>query len=393
MFFQISPSCCQKLALSRGILKPALTTLANSATVATWYTDNDPNAYMTVQKLLNKCGSDTVPVIVVYGLPRKDCDAGFSNLGSNKDAEMYEKWVRDLSDLLDNRPVVYVLEPDAVGLHITKDCAKTNGYIDNMMVAASILSTNTNASVYVDVGYWTLNDEANVTRVSQELKQINTKGKLKGVALNTANYRSNKEMVDACSNVLTETAKFKLRFKCVIDTSRNYKGVTKGNEWCNSRYAALGTPSTNDTKNDDIDFFLWLKTPGESDGPCTNATLAAHLESPPAGTFFEKAFSLMWDRGYFVATGKGEKLGTYADDIDDDEGTMGGTSIVALVIVLGVCAALVGGGFYMKRRYDAKQSRLHFLGGGSSCHHEDEMPAVESQMSKHKGRPTYNVAS
>ena len=57
----------------------------------------------------------------------------------------------------------------------------------------------------------------------------------------------------------------------IIDTGRN--GVTNEREdcanWCNIRNAGVGHRPTTDTEDSEmIDAYLWLKTPGESDG-CT----------------------------------------------------------------------------------------------------------------------------
>ena len=56
----------------------------------------------------------------------------------------------------------------------------------------------------------------------------------------------------------------------IIDTGRN--GVDNMRQdcanWCNPRGAGVGRFPTTNTGMDAIDAFLWLKTPGESDG-CT----------------------------------------------------------------------------------------------------------------------------
>lgn len=58
--------------------------------------------------------------------------------------------------------------------------------------------------------------------------------------------------------------------KFIIDTGRN--GVTDMRDscanWCNIRDAGVGSFPTTNTGYDQIDAFVWLKTPGESDG-CT----------------------------------------------------------------------------------------------------------------------------
>jgi endoglucanase len=58
----------------------------------------------------------------------------------------------------------------------------------------------------------------------------------------------------------------------VIDTGRN--GMGGNGEWCNPAGRALGARPTTDTGNSLIDAYLWVKAPGESDGPCGGAAAA-----------------------------------------------------------------------------------------------------------------------
>ena len=63
----------------------------------------------------------------------------------------------------------------------------------------------------------------------------------------------------------------------VIDTGRNGLGPTTDGQWCNPAGRAIGARPTTATGNALIDAFLWIKTPGESDGSCNGA--------PGAGTW------------------------------------------------------------------------------------------------------------
>ncbi|KDO32102.1 hypothetical protein SPRG_03320 [Saprolegnia parasitica CBS 223.65] len=338
--------------------KAAFNALKN-VTVASWYTDNDESAYKSMQKLLNKCGDDTLPVIIVYGLPNKDCSAKESNRGANSigGADAYATWVQQLAELVGQRPVLYIMEPDAVGLALKEDCAKTNGYLDNMAKAIPVLTENANSLLYVDVGYWMLETAYNQSLVQETLKQFTSTGRINGIALGTSNYRTNAEMTAMCESfgALTENA-----YHCVIDTSRNYRGPKAGTaEWCNSRYAGIGVPSTNNTANDLIDYFLWLKVPGESDGVCAAMGPDALKGGPNAGGFFQKAFSLMWDRGYFVDVMKMPKFNEYSDQVDLPSDSSG-TSYLALGIIIAACIVIIILGVLIKRRYDAKQGRRRY---------------------------------
>lgn len=69
----------------------------------------------------------------------------------------YERFLRSLTSNVGTRKVLYVLEPDAVGL-LAKEggCASGLGYMDNLKRAIAILNENPHAEIYLDIGYWTL---------------------------------------------------------------------------------------------------------------------------------------------------------------------------------------------------------------------------------------------
>ena len=57
----------------------------------------------------------------------------------------------------------------------------------------------------------------------------------------------------------------------VVDTGRNGLGPTSDDQWCNPAGRALGVRPTTATGNALVDAFLWIKSPGESDGACNGA--------------------------------------------------------------------------------------------------------------------------
>ncbi|KAF0715944.1 Aste57867_3100 [Aphanomyces stellatus] len=110
-------------------------------------------------------------------------------------------------------------------------------------------------------------------------------------------------MIDKCKAFLTAAKKD--TYRCVIDTSRNYRTPNTTSEWCNNKYAAIGVPPTSNTGMPDVlDYFLWVKVPGESDGECVQSKDA--LVGPSAGLFFDKAFRMQWNDGYFVDKNLGD---------------------------------------------------------------------------------------
>ncbi|KAF0682998.1 Aste57867_24915 [Aphanomyces stellatus] len=239
--------------------------------------------------LLNQC-KDSIPSIVIYGLPDKDCgDGGFSQGGANKNADMYKAWIQKLVDQVGTREVIYVFEPDAIGLVAANGCGVQKGYLANMKMALGLLASNPNAHIYADVASWA--DQAGAIKALNDLKSA---GNLKGVAINTSNYRGTSELNALCQTYSSATG----GLHCVFDVSRNFNGSPQ-NEWCNAKSAGMGAPPTAETGNPLVDYHLWIKVPGESDGECTGRGPDAAV-GPSAGAFFYDGFKSMWNQGYYV---------------------------------------------------------------------------------------------
>ncbi|CAK4670079.1 hypothetical protein LEN26_017198 [Aphanomyces euteiches] len=236
--------------------------------VATWYTDLGTNQ---VAQTLAAC-KNAVPTIVVYGLPNKDCgEGGFSNGGNNKNTQQYTAWIQSLVNQVGKQEVIY------------------NGYQNNLKIALGLLSTNPNAHIYVDVAAWASQSQA--INILNDLKKA---GRLKGIAINTSNYVATSKLNSLCQTFSSGTG----GLHCVFDTSRNYNGSPSG-EWCNARSGGVGAPPTTNTGNPLVDYHLWIKVPGESDGQCTGQSSDAMI-GPAAAAFFYDNFKTLWNQGYYV---------------------------------------------------------------------------------------------
>ncbi|CAK4711527.1 hypothetical protein AeMF1_011403 [Aphanomyces euteiches] len=302
MFESVTAGICNALAHASWTngaqanpqLKNALDALSKYA-VATWYTDRGGDE---IDQLLQKCNGQ-VPSIVIYGLPNKDCAAGFSSGGTNRDSSSYKSWVQSLVSRVGSREVIYVLEPDAIGLLSNNNCAKQNNYLENLKTALGLISSgNPNAKIYADVAAW-----ADIAQASSILNDLKSAGRLNGITINTSNYKTNAQLLPICQSISGATG----GLHCAFDTSRNYRGST-GDEWCNSKTAGIGAPPGSDTGNPLVDYNLWLKPPGESDGECTGRTADALL-GPSAGQFFADGFTSLWNNGYFVDQAGLPKIG------------------------------------------------------------------------------------
>jgi hypothetical protein len=100
---------------------------------------------------------------------------------------------------------------------------------------------------------------------------------VRGFSLNVSNYRSTADEVAYGSEVsrLLGGGRF------VVDTGRNGRGPAADGGWCNPPGRGIGRRPTTNTGHPLVDAYLWIKAPGESDGPCHGG--------PAAGEFWLEA--------------------------------------------------------------------------------------------------------
>ncbi|HET6924300.1 MAG TPA: glycoside hydrolase family 6 protein, partial [Candidatus Saccharimonadales bacterium] len=130
--------------------------------------------------------------------------------------------------------------------------------------AISTLKANPGAKVYLDAGNpsWVAASD-----MAGRLKQAGI-ANADGFSLNVSNFIATKdnETYGAQLSALVGGKHF------VIDTSRNGNG--SNGQWCNPSGRALGAAPTASTGASLVDYFLWVKTPGESDGTCNGGPAA-----------------------------------------------------------------------------------------------------------------------
>uniref|UniRef100_A0AAV1TMY4 Glycoside hydrolase n=1 Tax=Peronospora matthiolae TaxID=2874970 RepID=A0AAV1TMY4_9STRA len=269
--------------------------------ITAWYTDRLTSTEQSAMlaSLTSECSEDSRMTIAVYGIPNKDCSAGLSSSGSVKTTSDYQAFLSGLTAAVGDRKVLYIVEPDAAGLLAEEGgCGKAAGYLENLKIAITALSANANAQLYLDVGYWLLADSKKAAEVATVVKELSTSGAVKGVTINTSNYRPTDECTTYCSNF--QSAMGSTDMSCIIDTSRNHNKLTT-TDWCNVKSAGIGKPPSSETGIANIDYFMWVKPPGESDGVCTDtASTSESLSGVTAGAFYLDAFQTLWDQGYFV---------------------------------------------------------------------------------------------
>lgn len=203
---------------------------------------------------------DQMPLLTVYAIPGRDC-GGYA-AGGFATGEEYRQWIDQVANGIGDAPVGIVLEPDALS---GADCLSAPqrqeraGLLSDAVLA---LTRNPNAAVYVDGGHsrWLTPAE-----LASRLNAVGVQS-ARGFSLNTSNFFSTAEEIAYGEQVsaLLGGAHY------VIDTSRNGAGPAPDRplNWCNPPGRALGALPTTVTAGAHADAYLWIKHPGESDGPC-----------------------------------------------------------------------------------------------------------------------------
>ncbi len=327
---------------------------------AVWFEGGTPRSveHDVRLTLTRAAATHSVPVLVTYNIPFRDC-AQFSAGGATTRAA-YEAWIDGFAAGIGDRPVIVILEPDALGIipwydpygsadgsealewcqpaeadpataaaerfamlnhavdafaalpNVTTYLDGTHsawlgsGDIAHRLVQAGVADADgfyLNVSNYqltvnnVQYGQWISQCIAYATEVApgdffscpnqywnggpHPAKIAELLGEWTGVALDRFGVWS-----DDSDEPTLNTSGINLRYTTmlgdveptahyVIDTSRNGRGpwappaYPDPQDWCNPPDRGLGLRPTLDTGVPLLDAYLWVKTPGESDGECT----------------------------------------------------------------------------------------------------------------------------
>ena len=220
----------------------------------------------------------TVPIITTYFL--HSVLGGCPTTGQIEAyMPLFEQRVNATVEWTGDRPVVYLLELDAVG---SSSCMARSGSLRAWEAALRYevdrFSTLPHAVVYIEGGYSDANDPGYTARV---LNSIDIR-RIRGFFTNDTheNWTINEIRWGERVSKLTHGARF------VINTAQNGNGPlrnphpsTEGvDDLCNPPRRALGPRPTTTTGFPHIDAFLWTHVPGNSSGPCNGG--------PPSGVFW-----------------------------------------------------------------------------------------------------------
>ncbi|MBA3670991.1 MAG: glycoside hydrolase family 6 protein [Gemmatimonadaceae bacterium] len=202
-----------------------------------------------------------LPVLVAFNIPQRDC-GGLSG-GNSTTIDAYRSWITAFAAGLAGRRAAVILEPDALAGMDCLSAADRQVRLDLLNFAVRTLTESGNVAVYLDAGHprW-----QSAATMAQRLVAAGV-AMAQGFSLNVSNFvgTSENESYGSQLSGLLGGKHF------VIDTGRNGLGPTSDNQWCNPAGRALGARATPFTGNSLVDAYLWIKTPGESDGACNGA--------------------------------------------------------------------------------------------------------------------------
>ena len=219
-----------------------------------------------VASLLTQADSAYVPLLVIYGIPDRDCSGGFSAGGLTP--ETYLPWVREIAGAaaVDEHSVV-VLEPDALAGSV--ECGDTESRIRLVHDAVDVLR-EAGVTTYVDAGH---SDWVPVAMMARLLERVGVES-VRGFTTNVANYQPEGAELDYARQLSARLGGAHF----LIDTGRNGASTASGQpvtDWCNPDGQSLGRMPGYLDDDTPLDAVAWIKPPAESDGTCHGG--------PPAG--------------------------------------------------------------------------------------------------------------
>jgi len=292
-------------------------------------------------------GTKQLTAFVIYDLPTRDCAAAASNgelncldttcaAGLATYKSQYIDPIVAIFKRYTTQPIVAIVEPDslpnlATNLDQPKCALAQNAYKQGIAYAIKQLAAvGPSVTLYLDAAHggwlgWDNNRQKAAQIFSEVLNLAGGPNLIRGFATNTANYQplgSLSSSADPCNlksqynQAIDEAHYIQLLSQTfnsvgltnkyfITDTSRN--GITNErkdcSDWCNAKGAGLGErPSTNTQQTglgSLLDAFVWIKTPGESDGTSNTTSPRydfhcgssdSYIPAPEAGSWFPDYF-------------------------------------------------------------------------------------------------------
>ncbi len=249
--------------------------------VGSWYRGPFESFSVRLAKQLSGANEqEAFALMVLDNLPYRDCA---TDKLKNDAAAEYERWIGSVTGQIADSKTVVILEPQGIARLDCLSAQLRQERLDLLRTAVGALKKGKNTLVYIDAG------GPGVLKLADASSRLKSAGidDADGVALNTGQYQTTEAVLRYGLSLRRSLGSINF----VIDTSRNGKGLPPGAKACNPAGAAVGELPIEVPDDEEIDSFVWLKGPGESDGSCGR-------NEPPAGTFFKaRALQLAREAG------------------------------------------------------------------------------------------------
>lgn len=223
--------------------------------------------------------TDGTITVVLYNIPGRN--DGLAPLTAVS-ATSYRRWVDTISRAIGPRTrAIVVVEPDALWFldrQSTNPLSPAGQRLDLLRYAVSTFTTHNRSRVYVDAG--TASGSVSPARMATLLLKSGVNGSV-GFAVNTSSFAPTRRIQPYAQAIRGELLRQGgVHSRYVVDTSRNGNPAWD-NTWCNPAGRKVGA-APGPVNADGQDFNLWIKQPGQSDGPCGVAPRSRGGEFLPA---------------------------------------------------------------------------------------------------------------
>lgn len=265
--FSPAARVAKELRTQRSDDADSLEIIANNP-VATWYNSSDAAIFDKLKSQMTEAkAQNQYALLVVDYLPYRNCPdpSYFTEYAAGN----YQAWIKKFLASASSGKALVIFEPSGLS---TIECLPEDKRKERLKLMNDALvefKKYKNLMVYIDASNPLMQTDLLITYLQQAGID-----KAIGFALNTGGYQTTKVSIERGKTI---RKKFPDK-NFVIDTSRNGLGPAVNDPKCNPRGRALGDDPTSETKVGGVDAFLWVKQPGESDGPCDR-------NDPPFGTF------------------------------------------------------------------------------------------------------------
>lgn len=244
---------------------------------ATWALGTDSSVATVSRVVADAAAKSQVPQLVLYGIPNRDC-GGLSSGGTSSDSA-YRTWIDRVVSAIGAHRAIVILEPDAISFCNNDSGVRAERTGLLAYAAKRLHDVAPNTATYLHAGSAQLPWSYVVPAlIDSGIKYM------RGFALNVSSHGATSTEETYGDQLVAKLSAAGVSGKhYVVDTSRNGDGPhdNPGAPYnsCNNQGAALGTRPTTNTAGRYDDAYLWIKSPGLSDGTCHNG-------DPSAGKWF-----------------------------------------------------------------------------------------------------------